>query len=192
MALTAVLSLSVAIAALVIGLAAYNALLFRPPSVGNPETLLFIHSNTPSEPFGSMSFAEYTDYQRRLRSFAEVAAFPYSISSITFRNSDRTDQVLATQVSNNFFAVLGVAPRFGTLALRSDGDDGIVISSAFWKKLGSDPRVIGATVRLHDQPVTIAGVVPQAFGGMTLVWEPDVWMSLKTAERVLGSGAPPL
>jgi predicted permease len=190
LALAAVLSLSVAIAATVIGLAAYNALLLRPPGVADPGSLLFIHARTASDPFGAVSFAEYTDYRNRARAFSEIAAFPHSISSIAFRTADRYEQVVASQVSNNFFHVLGIPPRLGLLTLRTsrgnDVDD-VVVSDAFWKKLGSDPRIVGASVRLNDQRVTIVGVTPASFGGMMLVWEPDVWMSLETAERVLGN-----
>ena len=191
MALAAIVSLSVAIAATVIGFASYNALLLRPPGVNDPGSLLLIHAQTATEPYGQVSYAEYSDYITRTHVFSEIAAFPSSISSIGFRIDDTwLEHVVATQVSNNFFRVLGVTPRLGVLTLRalpSDGVGDIVLSSAFWRKLGSDPGLIGKTVRLNDQPVTIVGVTPTTFGGMTLIWEPDVWLSLKGAERVLGS-----
>src|SRR6185295_18870438 len=52
MALAAVLSLSVAIAATVIGFASYNALLLRPPGVNDPGSLLLIHAQTATEAYG--------------------------------------------------------------------------------------------------------------------------------------------
>src|SRR4029453_19001554 len=63
LALAAVLSLSVAIAATVIGFAAYNALLLRPTGVGDPASLLYIHAHTSSEPFASVSFVDYVYYR---------------------------------------------------------------------------------------------------------------------------------
>ena len=190
MALAAVLSLSVAIAATVIGFASYSALLLRPPGVADPRSLLLIHAQTPADSYGSMSYPEYTDYGSRTRVFSEIAIFPYSISSITFKAGAGSEQVLATQVSNNFFRVLGVVPSRGVLTFRDSpphGADDVVVSAAFWKKLGSDPALVGTSVRLNDQPVTIVGVTPNSFGGMTLVWEPQIWMSLKAAERILGN-----
>ena len=50
--LTALVSLSIAITAVVVGLSAYNALLFRPPGVGDPATLRFVHVRTTSDMFG--------------------------------------------------------------------------------------------------------------------------------------------
>ena len=78
MALAAIVSLSVAIAATVIGFASYNALLLRPPGVNDPGSLLLIHAQTATEPYGQVSYAEYSDYITRTHVFSEIAAFPYS------------------------------------------------------------------------------------------------------------------
>lgn len=76
MALAAIVSLSVAIAATVIGFASYNALLLRPPGVNDPGSLLLIHAQTATEPYGQVSYAEYSDYITRTHVFSEIAAFP--------------------------------------------------------------------------------------------------------------------
>jgi hypothetical protein len=190
LAFTAVVSLGAAIAAMVIGLAFYNAFLLRPPGVANPRALLTVHVRTQADPYGPASLDEYRYYRDQNHVFSNVAAFPNSISTIEFRGGDRREQVVATEVSNNYFAVLGVRPRVGRAAF-SDNVDGemeaFVVSDAFWKKLGADPRIVGTTARLNEQPVTIIGVTPATFGRMMLIWEPDVWMSFKTAERVIGS-----
>ena len=55
--LTALFSLSIAIAAVVIGLSAFNALLLRPPGVTDPASLRLIHVRTDAEPFGAASFS---------------------------------------------------------------------------------------------------------------------------------------
>src|SRR6188768_4074635 len=78
LALAAVLSLTVAMAATVMGLAAYNAILVRPPGVGDPATLEFIHIRTASDAWGSASFPEFEEYRARVRAFSDVAAMPYS------------------------------------------------------------------------------------------------------------------
>jgi predicted permease len=190
LACTAVVSLGAAITAMVVGLAFYNAFLLRPPGVANPRALLTVHVRTQADPYGPVSFDEYQYYRDQNHVFSDVAAFPDSISTIGFRGGDRREQVVATEVSTNYFAVLGVRPRVGrvTFSDHADGEmEGVVVSDAFWKRLGADPRLVGATVRLNEQPVTITGVTPATFGRMKLIWEPDVWMSFKTAERVIGS-----
>ena len=98
---------------------------------------------------------------------------------------------MATQVSPNFFDVLDVAARQGRLTFQAEppasGVSEIVISEATWRRLGADERLLGTTVRLNEQPAAIIGVVPSTFRGMTWGFEPDVWMSLRGAERILGS-----
>jgi putative ABC transport system permease protein len=152
-----VLSLSLAIAATAMGLSAYNALLVRPPAVTDPGSLQLIHIRTPSEPFGAASFPEYADFRAHTRAFADIAAFPYAISSLAFTAADRREQVIATQVSTNFFGVLGIQAKIGLLAFRTssaDDIDDIVIGDALWRKLGANRDLIGQTVRLNDHPVT--------------------------------------
>jgi putative ABC transport system permease protein len=190
LAAAAVLSLAVAIAATTIGLSAYNTLMLRPPNVGSPRTLRFIHVRTPSNAFDAASFPEFTTYRTHTRAFEDIAAFPYAISTLSLRAGDRTQQILATQVSDNYFGVLGVAPRAGLLTLRTSPARDVfdaVISEKLWRTLGADPHIAGTTIRLNEQPVTVAGVAAGGFGGMTWGFEPDVWMSFHTAENVFGS-----
>jgi len=188
LSLTALLSLGAGISATVVGLAVSNALLLRPPGVTDPRSLRTIHVRTQAEPYGPVSFDEYMYYRKNTQAFSDVAAFPHSISTINFRADDRHEQVVATEVSGNYFLVLGVRPHLGHLSLPTapdDDADDVVLSHAFWRKLGADPRIVGTTIRLNEQPVTVIGVAPGTFGRMLFIWEPDVWMPFKTAERVL-------
>jgi hypothetical protein len=111
LAFTAVLSLSIAIAATVMGFSAYNALLLRPPGVGDPASLRLIHLRTMSEAFDAASFPEYVSYRDGTHAFTDVAAFPFSIQSLAFTAGDRKIQVMSTEVTENFFRVLGVSAR---------------------------------------------------------------------------------
>jgi len=189
LAATAVISLTVGIAAATIGLSAYNALLLRPPAVPHPRSLRLIHIRTPEDPFDASSFPEFTTYRTATRAFSDIAAFPYSISSLSLTAGDLNRQVVATQVSSNYFGVLGAVPRVGSLTLRtSPAHDilDIVISEKLWRALGGDPAIAGTTIRLNDQPVTVAGVTAGPFGGMTWGFAPDIWMSFDASEKVFG------
>jgi len=190
LAATAILSLAIGIAATTTGLSAYNAALLRPPAVAEPRSLRLIHIHTLENPFDAASLPEFTTYRTSTRAFSDIAAFPYEISSLALKAGDRMSQIVAVQVSDNFFGVLGVEPRAGVLTLgTSPRHDvfGVVVSEKLWRTLGSDPRIVGATIRINDQPVTVAGVAAGTFGGMTWAFEPDVWMSFDTAQKVRGS-----
>jgi len=188
--LAAVLSLSVALAATVIGVAAYNALLYRPPGVGDPGSLREVFVRDGTDIYGPVSFDEYQDYRQRVQTFSGIAAFPHAISTFNASYDNRRVPGVASEASDTFFSVLAVAPCIGRLELRAataTSMDEVVVSSAFWKALGAPPAIAGTVIRLNDRPVTIVGVLPETFRGMTLAWEPDLWMSLKTHETVFGS-----
>jgi predicted permease len=189
-ALAAVLSLSVALAAVTIGLAAYRTALMRPAGVGHAEALQFIHTRTSANAFDAMSYEEFLAYRERARSFTDVAAFPYWISTGDLAFGDRHEAVLMGQVSTNYFAVLDVRPMLGSLRLRAlpdDDVDGVVIGERLWRRLGADPAIVGTTATVNGASVAIVGVAPQTYRGLLLAWAPNVWISPKTAERVVGS-----
>src|SRR6202040_4483357 len=104
------------------------------PGVANPRALLTVHVRTQADPYGPVSFDEYQYYRDQNHVFSDVAAFPNSISMIEFRGGDRREPVVATEVSNNYFAVLGVRPRVGRVAFSDSADaemDGVVVSDTF-------------------------------------------------------------
>src|ERR1700754_1764853 len=72
LAASAILSLAIAIAAVTVGLSAYNALMRRAAHVASPGTLRSIHIRTPAEPFGTASFPEYTTYRTATRAFSDI------------------------------------------------------------------------------------------------------------------------
>ncbi len=74
---------------------------------------------TDAEPFGAASFLEYTAYRDATRAFSDVAAFPYSITSVSVAADGMKEQAVATAVSPNFFSVLGVARDQRSARLRT-------------------------------------------------------------------------
>ena len=87
-------------------------------------------------------------------------------------------------VSGNYFRVLGVEPRLGRGFRESEdeapGRDAVtVLGPEFWKhEFGSDPSVVGRTIRLNGRDFTVIGVAPEAFSGMQLFVHPDFYMPL--------------
>ena len=93
------------------------------------------------------------------------------------------------------FDVLGVKPALGRLFLPSDdvrggGPDGpvAVISHAFWQKqFGGAPDVIGRTLTLERVPVTIMGITPPGFFGLSVGRSFDVAVPFGVEPLVRGS-----
>jgi predicted permease len=185
LALAAVLSLSVALAAVTIGLAAYRTALMRPTGINHAEALQFIHARTPANAFNAMSYEEFLAYRKRARSFTGIAAFPYSIATVDVAIGDRNEPGLLTSVSDNFFSVLDVRPTLGALAFQDSGD-GVAIGETLWRRMGADSAIVGAKVRINGMPMVVVGVVPQTYGGLYFSWAPNVWTPLNVRERLFG------
>jgi predicted permease len=87
--------------------------------------------------------------------------------------------------SGNYFRVLGVTARLGRTLLPEDDQPTAapvaVISSKYWhSRFGSDPAVVGKTVKVNNVLVTIVGVISPQFTGVQqpLGTPPDISVPL--------------
>src|ERR1019366_8062775 len=84
---------------------------------------------------------------------------------LPFRDPDRLSGV---PVSENFFQVLGIQPQLGRLFTAEEckwhGPKAVLLSHGLWeRRFGSDPGLVGRTLTINDEPVTVAGVLPASF-----------------------------
>jgi predicted permease len=59
----------------------------------------------------------------------------------------------------------------------------MVLAHAFWRRLGSDPRLVGAFVSVNGVDCQVVGVAPEGFTGVTHDG-PDLWLSLASLPTV--------
>ena len=115
--------------------------------------------------------------------FSGVAAYRVEPAALSLDARGSVDRVYGMVVSGNYFSVLGVTPVRGRVFLPSEESvtepaPVAVISHRLWRqRFGANPRIVGAVVRLNNQPVTVVGVAPEGFAG-TGVLVPDVWLPL--------------
>jgi macrolide transport system ATP-binding/permease protein len=90
-----------------------------------------------------------------------------------------TDQFAGTYLSFNGFALLRERPILGRDFLPEDDRPGAapvaIVGYRVWtERYGSDPSLVGRTVRLNGEPATIIAVMPEGFGYPidTQVWRP--------------------
>jgi hypothetical protein len=85
-------------------------------------------------------------------------------------------------VSANYFSGLGLEPALGRFmtadeVTRPGSEPVVVISDGFWKtRFASDPSVVGRTVRVNNQSLTIIGVAPKKFQGTVTMIDFDLWV----------------
>ena len=186
-----VLTLAIGIGLNTAVFSAVEAMLLRPlPGVTAPEELVQMYRTAPGgEKFNSNSFPHYFDIRdRTAKVFSGVAVWSFQFVSIT---ADGPPQLVAAQlVSANYFSVLGVTPQKGRF-FTPDEDVGegahpvAVLSNGAWKSLfASDPKIVGRTIPVNGQAMTIIGVAPEAFRGTLQMVEPILWVPIMQIAQI--------
>src|SRR5213082_2030129 len=144
-----------------------DATLLRPLPYSQPEQLVSIQADLPgvgARDVG-MSQPEWKDLQ-------ESGIFEY-VSPTWFDENNLTGlsqpaRVRLLIVAPNYFALLGVEPKFGRAFDPNDHSPGlipeVVISDGLWKRaFASDPNILSKSVRMDTDLYRIVGVMPVGF-----------------------------
>jgi predicted permease len=120
----------------------------------------------------------YRDIRDRSTAFEGVIArFP---AALTLTTDGHAERVVGELVTGNFFDVLGVRPAVGRLFTPDDdrapgARPVVVLSYDFWvRRYSADPGVVTRQVSLNGIPMTIVGVAPRGFHGVTIGESPEV------------------
>ena len=170
--LVAVLILALGIGAEVTVFTVVNTILLRPLPFRDPQQLVRIAEKNPKAGESSMTYtADATqDFQQQNRSFQSVSGYFAFTGADNFKliGKDQPLPVTGILVAEGFFQTLGVEPSLGRLFRAEEflqhAQLVTLLSYAFWRRqLGGDRSIIGHAINLNGAPVTVAGVLPEAF-----------------------------
>jgi predicted permease len=140
--------------------------LIRPLPFRDAERLVKLWQRSTPGGRLQLSPGHFRDWRDRATSFEQMAAFdPHFANLVGAGAPVRLD---GARVSGELFALLGVPPLIGR-AIGPDDDreeaaGTVMISERLWRtRFAADPRAIGTTVRLNDQPLVIVGVMARPF-----------------------------
>jgi predicted permease len=191
-AVTAVLTLALAIGANAVVFSVLNALVLRPLNVPHSENLFMLqrvygNGNSPSQ-----SYQDYLDLRDRNHSFESLVSYDINGGVGIDTGSGNPSVVWPYMVSGNYFDSLGIQPYLGRFLHASDehGKNSvpfIVLSYAYWhSQFNGDRAAIGRTVRINKLPYTIAGVAAPDFRGTELFFAPDFWAPMVDLPQMSG------
>jgi putative ABC transport system permease protein len=159
-----------------------HASLIRALPFPDPDRLvmLYLTRSSADEPprRSRWSYPEFELLRQSASGFANVAA--YSVSEFNLAGDAEPEHMEGEVVSAVFFDVLGVSAAVGrTFAADEDVTPGshpvAVLGHALWRRrFGGDSTVVGRTVRINRVPMTVVGVMPQGFRGLS--GRADLWI----------------
>ena len=191
-ALVAVLTLAVGIASNTAVFSWIESVLLNPlTGVADGDRLVYLETTTPNGEFIPTSYPDYRDYRDHLTLVSGLAiSAPHAFS---VGDDEHAERVVGELVSGNFFAVLGVKPILGRMFSPQEYGDAegaypvVVIGENLWdRRFQRDPSILGHTIRVNRQQLTVVGVAPADFRGSFSGLSLELWVPAVMASQLNG------
>jgi putative ABC transport system permease protein len=188
-ALIVALTIGVAIGANATVFSVVNAVLLRPLPFAHANRLVRIVSivkgaRVPASPIDMRDFAAES------HSFDIMAAYDFWRKDVTMHAGDEPHEILMGLVPPEYFATFGVAPIEGRMMNAQEnvyGNHRVALVTQTFRQSHFAPgaHVIGRTIRVNDDPVTIIGVIadkafPDWTSASALYPRVELWMPFAT------------
>ncbi len=143
--------------------------------------------------FDLFSYDLYLNLRDTTPEFEQLAAMQSGSETMNVRRGSEPAKSLRAQfVSGNFFTTFGIGPFAGRVLSMADDTAGaapaVVMSYQTWQsEYGGDPSLVGSSIYIQGQPVTVAGIAPPGFFGDRLRPSPPaIWMPLAIEPLING------
>src|SRR5262245_57134326 len=147
----AVVTLALGIGANTAIFSTMNSLMLRPLPVANADRLTVIAAQHQGETgLGGFSYLEFRDLRAQMDGFSSVLA--YNLSLVGLYADGKSEPIVVSSVSGNYFQDLGLKPAAGQLVYGEETEKPgtqpvIVLGHSYWKKrFNADPGVIGKQI----------------------------------------------
>jgi predicted permease len=164
----AVLSLAIGIGANTAIFSVTNALILRPLPYPNADRIAILWQSSPglNVPQDWFSIGQYLDIKADNTAFERVA--PAIGASFNLTGEGRPERVDGVRVSSSFFPLFGARPALGRVFTEEEDQPGrtssVILTHGFWqRRFGGDRNVVGKTLTLNGNNLTIIGVMAEHF-----------------------------
>jgi predicted permease len=178
----AVLTLALGIGANTAMFSLLNTYLFRALPYADSDRLVRIFRTSPHSQNWPHSQGNFFDQHDKNEVFELMAAYN-SIRPNLADPGEPPERLQAIAATADFFPALATQPALGRVFTAEEHEPGAdrvaVLSDRFWKShFGGDPNILGRTMRLDGQDVTVIGVMPAEFEHPLLWGTVDLWRPL--------------
>jgi putative ABC transport system permease protein len=163
----AILTLALGIGASTSIFSVVEAVLLRPLPFAEPDRLVHLTIRGGDGETYPLPDADFIAWREQNEAFSSVAVYDGG-EGLALTGEGRAERIIVRNVTDRFFATLGVTPLLGRTF--GEGDDrpgtprSVVLSQAFWQRhFDGDSRVIGRSMLLDGVTHTVVGVMPASF-----------------------------
>jgi predicted permease len=163
-----------------------NFLLLRPLPVSDPKSVVSLHTGEAP----GFSFPNYLDIREGNEVFTDTAAL--RVMPMHVNRGGEKARLWGYLVTGGYFDLLGIRAFRGRLLSPSDdvvtgGHPVAVLSHASWqRRFGSDPALVGGTIRVNGYAFTVVGIAPPGFVGTERVLDSEIWVPFSMIREVEG------
>src|SRR5215470_10015050 len=193
LALVVVVTLALGIGVSAWNFAMLNQWVIQAVAFPQPDRLVVLWEiDTKKGAIGTIPAPDYLDWKQQNRVIETLSAWTAREFSV---GGEVPQRVPGGRVSADFFRTLGVRPVIGRDFLESDDQQGsahvAIVSYGFWReRLGADPSLAGATLKLDGESYAVVGVMPDDFHftlmGRANIWAPLAFTDAERADRSVG------
>ena len=190
-ALTAIITLALGIGVNVVVFSVLNSLVLQPMNYPNAKQVYALqHPGEDGIQALANSYPDYKDLRDRNTAFSDLAM--YRFAHIGLQTSNGPAPVWGTEVSGNYFRMLGAQPYLGRLIQPADdispgASAYVVLSYNCWRdRFGSDKSIVGRTIHLNKAPYTVLGVTQKGFVGTERFFWPEVFIPVMDQAQIEG------
>ena len=134
-----------------------NAVLIRGLPIADPDRTLAVDSYDRARSRGmGASYLDYRDWKDNTRTFETFGAYNGTVANVSDEGQP-PERFNGSHISANGLSILGTTPMLGRNFVAEDDRPGaaavvIIGHSMFLNRYGSNPSVIGRTIRVNDIP----------------------------------------
>jgi predicted permease len=158
--LTAVLTLAMGIGATTAIFTVVYATLLAPMPYPQPDQLVMVWSKIQGDR-NSIAAQDFVDWKSQNTTFQDINAF--TGASFNLATKDQPEYLQGQFTTPGMYRMLGNEFLYGRDFLPEEGtlgkDHEVILLHKLWKRLGSDPNIVGKTIQMDGTAYTVVGVL---------------------------------
>jgi len=190
LSLSVIATLGLAIGAGVATFAIAEAALITPPPFPEPDRLALVYTTHTEPTRGTERYRwSYPRFRMLARALTStVAVGSYGPASINLSGATDAEPIRAEVVSGDYFAALGARTARGRLFSAEEdvstaSSPVALIAHDLWsRRYGADSSLIGQSIRVNGTELTVIGIMPRGFTGLT--GRAELWFPAAMAPRL--------